>query len=339
MGGDRIVTVAPTGLLAFVAGWDLERGSVDCIEPLDVGRHLGVLRQHRLVGVAQAAADAGAIEVDDHCALTEAHVTAMTETLLLEDLMLAAVDALAEAGIDVLTLKGSALSHLLAPDPSERTFSRIDLLVPGEALLAAASALRPLGAIRTRAGVSAAFERRFAQSVSLRWQTAAELDVHRTLASGPYGLTIDSADLFGYPTTFDLGGRAVPTLSLEMHALHAAIHVALGDVEPRLGDVRDLALLLRHDLDLDLIMRTVEGWRCAHPLAVGLRAAAAIGAADHALLDWAEAHRASGRDRALLASYRKTGAHVYTQAWASLRVLGWRDRVAYVRSLTPGRRD
>ena len=331
------MTVAPTGVLAFVAGWDLDRGPVDCVEPLDVGRHLGPLRQHKLVGVARAAADAGALVVDDADALARAHEDAMAEALLLEDVMLAAVDALAEQGIDALTLKGSALAHLLGPDPSERTFGDTDLLVPSESLTAAASALEQVGATRIQAGVSPEFERRFAKSVTLRWRADTELDLHRTLAPGPYGLTIASADLFRSPATFDLAGHTVATLSLEMHALHAAIHVALGDVEPRLGNVRDLALLLRHDLDLDLVMRTVEAWRCAHPVAVGLRAAAAIGAADHALLDWAEAHRPSRRDRALLASYREREGRFRAQSWASLRVLGWRDRIAFARSLTTNR--
>ena len=330
--------VAPTGMLAFVAGWDLERGPVECAEPLDVGRHLGALRQHKLIGVARAAADAQAIVVDDPRALAEAHESAMAEALLLEDALLTAVDALAEAGIDALTLKGSALAHLLGPDPSERTFGDTDLLVPDDSLAAAAAALEQVGATRVQAGVSPEYERRFAKSVTLRWRADTELDLHRTLAPGPYGLMIDPADLLRSPTTFDLAGRSVPTLSLEMHALHAAIHVALGDVEPRLGNVRDLALLLRHDLDLDLIMRCAESWRCAHPLAIGLQAAAAIGAADHALLDWAEAHRPSRRDRALFESYRERDGRFRAQAWASLRVLGWRDRVAYARALSTNRR-
>lgn len=330
--------VAPTGVLAFVAGWDLERGPVECAEPLDVGRHLGVLRQHKLVGVARAAAEAGAIVVDDPRSLADAHDSAMAEALLLEDVMLAAVDGLAEVGIDVLTLKGSALAHLLGPDPSERTFGDTDLLVPGGSLTAAASALEHAGATRVQAAVSTEYERRFAKSVTLRWRGNTELDLHRTLAPGPFGLTIDPADLHRAPTTFQLAGRPVPTLSLEMHTLHAAIHVALGDVEPRLGNVRDLALLLRHDLDLDLIMRSAEAWRCAYPLALGLRATAAIGAADHALLDWAEAHRPSRRDRALFTSYRERDGRFRAQARASLRVLGWRDRVAYARSLTTHRR-
>ena len=327
----------PTGVMAFLAGWELDRGPVDPVEPVDVGRHLPELGRHKLVGVARAAMDAGAIEVDRPDALAEAHERAMAEALLLEDVLLSALDDLAEAGIRALVLKGSALAHGLGPDPAERTFGDTDLLVAADALPDAATALERRGARRVQPGVSTVYERRFAKSITLHWHHDTELDLHRTLAPGPYGLLIDAEALFVHPGSFDLAGRAVPTTSAEMHLLHGAVHVALGDVEPRLGNVRDVALLLRHDLDLDLVVRTAEAWGCAHPVALGLRAAAAIGAGDHPLIDWADANQPTRRDRRLIESYRDRDGRFRRQSLASLRVLPWTDRVAFLRALAATR--
>lgn len=71
---------------------------------------------------------------------------------------------------------------------------------------------------------------------------------HRTrpashAGAGPYGLLINLGDLFRDPAEILLAGRSVRTLSADLHLLHRAIHVALGDVDARLGNVRDLGLL------------------------------------------------------------------------------------------------
>ena len=324
-------------VISFVAGYRLDRSPVDSIEPLDPARHLGELTRHKLVGVARAAMDAGDLLVDQPDALVQAHERAMADALQLEDVMLGAVGALGDAGIEMRVLKGSALAHGLGVDPSERMFGDTDLLVPADALPAATKAMERSGGHRAQPGLSDEFERRFAKSVTMRWRNT-ELDLHRTLAPGPYGLTIDTRDLFGRRSSFEIAGRTVPTLSAEGHLMHAAIHVALGDVEPRLGNVRDIALLLTRDLDLDLVMRTIERWRCGLPFAIGLQHAAAIGAGDHALLDWAAEQRPSRRDRRNLATYRERDGRFRAQAVASLRVLRWRDRVAYARALTTNRR-
>lgn len=323
--------------VSFVAGYRLDRAPVDSVEPLDTDRHLGELVHHKLVGVARAAMDAGDLLVDRPDALVEAHERALAEALVFEDAMLGAVAALTAAGIDARVLKGSALVKGLDTDPSERMVDTTELLVRDDALSAAASAMEDAGAHRVLCGASDAFEQRFAASITMRWHDT-ELDLQRTLAPGPYGLMIESRDLFERSASFDLAGHSLPTLPLETHLIHAAIHAALGHAEPRLGDVRDIAALLDHDLDLDLIMRSVERWRCTHPFALGLQQATAIGAADHALLDWAEAHRPGRSDRRTLATYRAGADGLPAQTFASLRVLGWRDRLAYVRALTTTRR-
>ncbi|MEO0494347.1 MAG: nucleotidyltransferase family protein, partial [Actinomycetota bacterium] len=291
-----------TGLLEFLAGWDLPDGVIDTIEPVDVDRHLPMIVEHRLTGVLLAAMRAGDVDVDRPDVVADAHEQAMAQALLLEDTMLEAVEALADAGIPARLVKGAAIAHLL-PDPGLRVFGDTDLLVPADRLEAAAAALEPLGGRRAQPAVSPDWERRFAKSITIRWRAGTELDLHRTLTPGPYGHLIDLDELAASTATVDIGGVAVPTLEPELHLIHAALHVALGDVEPRFGNVRDIALLLeRTDLDVDRVMRTIVRWGAEAPVAAGVAAAGAIGAR-HSVVDWAEAHRPRGRDRRLLASY------------------------------------
>lgn len=326
-----------TGVLEMVAGWALADGVVDSVEPFEVDRHLPMVVEHRLTGVLSAAMRAGDIDVDRPDVVDAAHEAAMAQALLLEDTMLDAVAALADAGIPTRLLKGAALAHLL-PDPGLRVFGDTDLLVPADRLAAAASALEPLGAARAQPPVSADWERRFAKSITLRWRAGTELDLHRTLAPGPYGHLIDLDELARGDDTVRIGGLDVATLSPELHLVHAAMHAALGDVEPRLGNVRDIAVLLeRTDLDVDRVMRTVVRWGAEAPFARGVVAAGAIGAR-HAVVDWAEAHRPRGRDRRLLASYADRDGRFRRQTVASLSVVPWRDKPALLRSLTTSRR-
>ena len=97
--------------------------------------------------------------------------------------------------------------------------------------------------------------------------------LHRTLAAGPYGHLIHLDELSRDPVDVILAGRAVRTLPADLHLVHGAIHVALGDVDPRLGNVRDLALLAAWpSVDTDEVVETATRWECAAPMALGLRA-------------------------------------------------------------------
>ncbi len=320
-------------VLRSIAGWGIGP-HLPPVEPIDIEAMGPALSSQKLIGVLQAMVETGACEVDDSAALEVAHLDAMAESLLLEDMLLQAAAVLDEAGIAWRVLKGSALAHLVHPDPAQRTFGDIDLLVRGEEIIEAVDALTRAGATRAQPALSETFDRRFSKSVTMRWRNRTELDVHRTLAPGPFGLRVDTEDLFVDPRTFTLAGRPLLTLNPEMHLLHGAIHVALGDVLPRLGNVRDLALLLNvPDLDGDHVREVARSWGCELPLALGLRAAGDIGADGHPLVTWARGFSAPAADLQLLAVYRHKANRFRAQAWATLRVLPWRDKPIYARSL------
>ena len=246
-------------LLEFLAGWDLSDGMIDTIDTIDtveVDRHLSAVAERRLTGVLLAAMQAGEVEVDRSEVVVEAHERALARARLLDTAMLQSVEILLDAGITPFLLMGSAIARLL-PEPDQRISADIDLLVPADRLDAAASALEAFGASRSQPAISPDWERRFAPSVTIGWRTGTELNMHRTLAPGPYGHLVDLDELAASTVTVDVGGVDVLTLRPELHLVHAALHVALGGVEPRLGDVRDIALLLeRINLDVDRVMRT-----------------------------------------------------------------------------------
>ena len=323
-------------ILEVVAGWGLPDGVIDSVDPFEAGRHLPLIAEHRLTGVAFAAMLAGDLEVDDPDLVTDAHRRAMASALLLEDVLLDAVAVLTAAGLDHRVVKGAALAHR-SGSPEHRLFGDNDVLVrPGE-LSRAAEALEREGAVRVHAPVSPTWEQRFAKSITLRWR-GTELDLHRTLAPGPYGLTIDGDALFSTHDTIELAGVEVPTLCVEHHLIHAALHVALGDVVARLGNVRDIAVLLgAPELDADRVIAAVVDWRVEAPFAAGVVAADGLGAATTGVVEWARRHRPSRTDRALLRSYAQRDGRFRRQAVASLRVLGWSDRLAYLRSLAARR--
>ena len=323
-------------LLEFLAGWDLSDGMIDTIDTVEVDRHLSVVAEQRLIGVLLAAMRAGEVEVDRPEVVVEAHERALAHARLLDTAMLESVEILLDVGITPCLLKGPAIARLL-PEPDQRISADIDLLVPADQLDAAASALEAFGATRSQPAISLDWERRFGPSVTIGWRTGTELNLHRTLAPGPYGHLVDLDELAASTVTVEVDGVDVLTLRPELHLVHASLHIALGGVEPRLGDVRDLALLLeRTNLDVDRVMRTIVRWGAEAPAAVGFAAAGSIGAR-HPIIDWAEAHRPRSRDRRLLASYADRDGRIRRQALASLTVVPWRDKPALLRSLTSRR--
>ncbi len=322
-------------LLPAIAGWGLAGAPSMPSARVTTAAILPAVLQHKLIGVLEAMLRAGDVRVDDEASISGAHADAMAEALLLEDVLLQAIDILDAAGVDWRLLKGAALAHTVHPDPAQRSFGDNDLMIQGDQIATAIDVLTAAGARRLQPRLSPLFDRRFTKSVTLAWLSGTELDLHRTLAPGPFGLRIVTGDLFDEPSVFELAGRTVATLPLELHLAHGAIHLALGDVDPRLGSVRDVALLLEnHDIDSARVCDLARRWRCELPVAIGIRAAAGIGAADHPLLDWARSVEPSAADRRLLESYRQPQGRFRAQAKASLRVLGWRDRVAYTWAIT-----
>ena len=100
-------------------------------------------------------------------------------------------EALEKAGIAHRVLKGHAWAHTVYPDPSWRAFGDVDLLVGTDDSDRAVEVLESTGVRRTLPEVRPGFDRRFGKDATLLSASGREVDLHRLLVAGPYGLWVD----------------------------------------------------------------------------------------------------------------------------------------------------
>ena len=333
----------PTGALVAVATLGLgEAGAPPepvTPEPAVAADLVDAVAEHRIAGVAVRALEAGELQLPDEAArrLIDAHDAAMARTLIVEARMLDVAEALDRAAIDHRILKGSALAHLVASDPSDREFRDVDVLVRSHDMTRAVRELETQGARRVQPSLGADFDRRFAKSVTLRW-SGVEVDVHRTVAAGPFGVWSMPDDLFVLPATFSVAGTTLTTLDSTDHLLHGCYHVALGQALPALANLRDIALLAGGDWDDERFKETIERWRGRAVVARACRLVQGLLGVD--LGERLARYAPRPGDGALLEPYSGSGNRFPALAWATLRALPARDRAAFARAvaLPPGSR-
>jgi len=173
-------------------------------------------------------------------AAAAAHATAMGLALVLERRLLEVHALLTRADVDLTVLKGPAVAHLDWDDPNQRDFGDIDVLVRSDQV---ATALRTLTRARYERPVPPlrpVLDRVFAKGATLLDPTGYEIDVHRTLAPGSFGLTVDEAALWADRQPFVLAGTTFRALDAGARLAHTAAHQTLGSPVPRLSTVRDL---------------------------------------------------------------------------------------------------
>jgi hypothetical protein len=199
--------------------------------------------RRRLAGLLQAAVDAGMWPVTptQRRELSELHLRWSIATLDLEVALLDAVEQLRADDLEVIVLKGAAHAHLLYREPSWRLFGDNDLLVRGDDVGRAVHLLRGVGYVRPVPELGRGFDARFGKGVTLRRVGGDELDLHRTLLFGTFGLLIDTDELFRTSRAIVLAGTSVGVLGAEARLLHLCYHAALGDPVPKLASLRDLA--------------------------------------------------------------------------------------------------
>lgn len=314
-------------------------------EPLPAGvwpSFLARVRRDNLTGQLAAAVAAEAMPVtDDQCAeVTAVHRESMHNCLLLERLLISTVRSLGEHGIDYRVLKGAAYAHLDYPDPACRAFGDLDLLVRSEQFDLAASLLAGEGYRRHFPEPRRGFDRRFNKGATFTTGDGFELDVHRTLALGPFGLRIRLDRLWADPDPFTVGGTPVLSMPLEQRALNACFSVGI-DAAPRLMGMRDIAEFLLHaPMDRDLFMTLVDECGAAPVVARAIYLTwRDLAIADvTALSAWARRYRIEERARRDLALYTYPGVSTTAQSLASVRAIPrLRDKASFLAALVfPG---
>lgn len=303
------------------------------------------VRRQRLAGHLADAVASGRLPTTEkqHAEAAEVHTSAMQSVLRLERLLVDTSAVLEGAGVPTVALKGSSLAHTAYPDPATRVFGDVDVLVPSECFDDAGAALQQAGCRRRWPQLRPGFDRRFGKGATFDTPDRFEIDLHRTVTPGPFGLTIDLPGLFETAVPLWLGGRELRMLAREERLLHACYHAALGSPVPRLVGLRDVAqLVLATDPDTDRLMELAQRWRGQAVVARAIRQAwQTFDLADVVPLSvWARTYRPSRRDEHALAPYLRTHHRFGARALASLRVIpGVRDKAAFVRAVVLPDRD
>ncbi|MFL6241745.1 MAG: nucleotidyltransferase family protein, partial [Acidimicrobiia bacterium] len=258
--------------------------------------------------------------------------------LVLERLLLTTIAHLNEANITTRVLKGPAIAHAVYPEPGLRSFGDIDLLVQKRDYDAALTVLCARGARRRDPqSLADAFNRRFGKGVTLEAPGGVEIDLHRMFVAGPFGLAVDTNALFRSSTKFSVGGYELEGLDPEARFLHACFHAAIGDAQPGLVALRDVAqMTLCSRLDAARVRELCEAWRCGIVVqrATGLAWDVFELHSTPEVVRWAREHEPTRFERQALLGYVGADRSHARQAVAGLQAIrGFRAKVSYAATL------
>lgn len=260
----------------------------------------------------------------------------MRACVMLERVAVDELARLAGEGIDGRLLKGAATAHLDYPSPAGRGFGDVDLLVRGDEYDRAVGALRAAGAYRRSDEVRPGFDRRFGKGVCMIRRDGVQIDLHRSLATGPFGVSVETDELFASRETFPLGGVPVAALDRDLRFVHACYHAVLGDFPPRLTALRDVAqMTLGGRLDLDRVRAVATRWRGTIVIAAAVATTwTTLRLPRTDAVEWAYTYVPSRYERWALGAYvgsRRSYARQMVAAVPAVR--GWSARAAYVGSM------
>ncbi len=312
--------------------------------PLD-GEAWSTLRadvaQHRLSGLlVGAVADAElATTADQRAEVAELEVELTEARMWHEQRLIEVVDVLEAASVEVRVLKGPALATLDYPDAQWRPTGDIDLLVRGDQLDLAVSALASLGGTHTDFAVDRfpGFASTVGKGATVLLADGLEVDLHRILSWGPLGVRVPPEALWRDPRQFERGGRTFTTLGPEATMLHACAHLLLGGWRRALT-LRDVAqVLLTPDLDPDRLLWTARSWGAEAVLAVGLLQTQRELELDDEMFgdrsivcEWARGYRAYGPRATVAARPATRGSDSLRRATGDLHRASHRRRAAHV---------
>ncbi|HEX6207427.1 MAG TPA: nucleotidyltransferase family protein [Actinomycetota bacterium] len=251
--------------LRELASFGVPGGPSDPLAVPDGGwpRALSGLVRERLTGIAAAALKEGALKLseEEEAELLDRQQEAMCHALALERELLRLARAFADAGVELIVLKGPAVAHTIYPDPSWRPFGDLDVLVRTADWRRACSLLPELGYRRRFPEPRPGFVERFGHTAAHQGPAGLEVDLHRTLVGGPFGLWMDPDELFDSTETFELGGRTLRRLDDTALLMHAFVHAALGHRPPLLLPLRDVAQAASSGVDRARLADWGRRWR------------------------------------------------------------------------------
>lgn len=316
----------------------LNRASLDAISDADwVEVHRSLVTE-RLSPLAAYAIEQGSLSASDSQRLEifADHKSSMSLALVLERRLLEVYSKMTLAGIDARVLKGPAVAHLDYPDPSFRAFGDIDLLVPAGSFEAASQILSSAGARRRFPEVSKGFDSRFGKGACFAYSDGLQIDLHRTISAGPFGLSVDLDALFASVDEFEIRSLKVRTISRQHRFMHACFHAALGDVSPRLVALRDVAqMLIVNEVDLEQSIVLAKEWRAEVVLARAITLTwDRLDLPPGDALAWANSYLPSRYEARAMRAYTSENRSYATQVAAGVSAVpGIAGKLAYMRAL------
>lgn len=214
------------------------------IEPEASGTVLAGAASHKLIGLLDQALADGAVACDDAIAadIGDRAVEVAGWSVRLERHMLTVHDVLEHAGVPHRFVKGATVAHRFYSHPGLRMSVDVDVLVPGASLEAALAALAGADHTRPQADPYRGFSRRYAKSVTMRAVSGVEVDVHRVIPDGPFGLRGHAEAVWRRPAdALVLGARSLPTLDPPTAFVQAAVNAVASYDQVALASLRDVA--------------------------------------------------------------------------------------------------
>jgi len=271
-------------------------------------RLLELARNQRLVGLLRSAAQDGVLALagGQWARLEEAHQEVTNATAEAERSTAELAGVLDSGGIDCRVLKGPALAHLDYPSASQRPFVEANLLVKASDFVEAIALLGRTGYSRTHAEPARGFDARFRKGSVLASSSGTRVEVHRTIADGPYAMIVEPSELFRSSSPIVVAGKRLFALGPEERLLHACFEARVGDTRPLLIRLRDIVqLVLTHDLDIERIEMLSGAWGAQSLVAEAVRRAwTLLGVTDIVPLSaLASSHPTSRKEQRRLLAY------------------------------------
>lgn len=297
-----------------------------------------VFRRHRLQGLLVHAVATGHLSATSEQRREVAMLELdLTRNRVWHDLRLIEITELLDsAGVDHRVLKGPAFGSLEYPDRIMRPTGDIDLLVRGEQLDDAIGTLTGRGGSVVDPEPVEGYTRTIGKSTTVTMPDGLEIDLHRTLVRGPFGVRMRPEDLWERSRSFAVGGVEMTTIGREESLLHSCYHLMILSDERALS-VRDVAQFLADPaLDVDRTIALATAWRAEIVVASAVLLAGTLipTVAGSPLIDWARGLRAGPIDRFHLRIARP-GATMGPAEWPAtfMALRSNRDRRMLIRSI------
>ena len=269
-------------------------------------------RLHGLEGLLVAAVVDGALDADAarRREAAELEIELTDRRMGLETRSAAPLAVLDGAGIELRLLKGPALAALDYPDVQQRPTSDLDLLVRAEQIDRAVEALVAAGGTWIDPEPTEGYVRLAGKGATVMLPDGLEVDLHRILVWGPFGVRVPDDELWATRRAFEYAGTLRYGLGREETLLHLAQHLlVLGAVRAR--EVRDVGqVLCSPELDVERLLVLAHRWGQEAVLATAIRMAdrdLLLAPGAHPLSSWAAGYPVSVRDRLWLRTEQPVG--------------------------------